>query len=85
MTIHIERETDTEQIERCDHDGTTDGADVRARSPRFGYSCKEAVSSSCSSRRPNPGERRLRTLRTRASGTRTVRSGITASARRLLR
>jgi hypothetical protein len=24
MTIHVERETDTERIERCDHDGTTE-------------------------------------------------------------
>ena len=24
MTIHIERETTTERIERCDHDGTTE-------------------------------------------------------------
>jgi hypothetical protein len=24
LTIHIERETDTERIECCDHDGTTE-------------------------------------------------------------
>src|SRR5262245_37523443 len=24
LTIHIERETDTERIERCDHEGTTE-------------------------------------------------------------
>ena len=24
MTIHIERETSTERIERCDHEGTTE-------------------------------------------------------------
>ena len=24
MTIHIERETDTDRIERCDHEGTTE-------------------------------------------------------------
>ena len=24
MTIHVERETDTERVERCDHKGTTE-------------------------------------------------------------
>ena len=24
MTVHIERETDTERIERCDHEGTSE-------------------------------------------------------------